>query len=348
MRVGILITSYEAKYAHHTTIRLAREITNRGHEVWFLTPGDFAFDPDDTLWARARRAPRERYRTNDTYLAELTGEQAVQERIPARELDILLLRDNPARLTGGAYWAQAAGTTFGRVATAEGTVVLNDPDGLGRARNKMYFQLFPEQLRPRTLITRDRREVREFAADLHSDLILKPLQGSGGDRVFIVKKDENYNLNQLIDTMVKDGYVIAQEYLPQAEGGDIRIMLMNGNPLRYKGKYAAFRRVRKGDDIRSNMHAGGTVEKVDVDDTILALCEMVRPKLVEDGMFLVGLDVVGDKMMEVNVFCPGGLGGMEKLEGVNFSGAVVDALERKARYAHFYRRQFNNSEMATL
>lgn len=347
MKIGILITDLELKKPQHTTIRIAREATTRGHEVWFIDPGDFAFDPDDTLWVRGRRVPRENYKANETYLNELVT-QPVTERVPCAEMSVLLLRDNPAKQAPVKFWAQHAGVTFGRVAATRGTVVLNDPDGLSRAQNKMYFQTFPEEIRARTLITRDREEVRAFAADLPTDLILKPLQGSGGDRVFIVKKDGHYNLNQLMDALTKDGYVIAQEYLPEAERGDVRLMVMNGNPLRHKGRYAAFRRVRKGDDIRSNMHAGGTVERVEVTDEMLRLCEVCRPKLVQDGMFFVGLDIVGDKLMEINVFCAGGLDGMEKLEGVNFSSAFVKALERKARYVEFYKGEFNNREMATL
>jgi glutathione synthase len=128
----------------------------------------------------------------------------------------------------------------------------------------------------------------------------------------------------------------------------MRLFLMNGQPLRYKGKYAAFRRVRTGDDIRSNVHAGGTIAEAIVDDTVLSVAEIVRPKLVEDGMFLVGLDIVGDKLMEINVFSPGGLGSAQRFEKVNFSIPVLENLERKVKYMHYYRRNFSNQEMATL
>ncbi len=95
--------------------------------------------------------------------------------------------------------------------------------------------------------------------------------------------------------------------------------------MRYKGKYAAFRRVRTGDDMRSNIHAGGRLRKADITDEHIKLAEMVRPKLVQDGMFLVGLDIVGDKLMEINVFSPGGLGSAQKFEKVNFTHAVLEA-----------------------
>ena len=128
----------------------------------------------------------------------------------------------------------------------------------------------------------------------------------------------------------------------------MRLFMMNGAPLRHRGKYAAFRRVRSGDDIRSNIHAGGTKARAVVDDNALRIAEIVRPKLVEDGMFLVGLDIVGDKLMEINVFSPGGLGSAQKFEGVTFSPAVIAAIERKVQYMSFYQRNFNNVDMATL
>ncbi|MFH1266108.1 MAG: glutathione synthase, partial [Planctomycetota bacterium] len=133
-----------------------------------------------------------------------------------------------------------------------------------------------------------------------------------------------------------------------AAEGDMRLFMMNGEPLRYKGKYAAFRRLRSGEDIRSNIHAGGKKAEAIVDARALRIAEIVRPKLVEDGMFLVGLDVVGDKLMEINVFSPGGLGSAQTFEGVNFNHPVIAAMERKVQYMGFYQRNFNNIDMATL
>ena len=88
-------------------------------------------------------------------------------------------------------------------------------------------------------------------------MVLKPLQGSGGQSVFLVRPDDLPNINQMIDAVARDGYVIAQEYLPAAAEGDMRLFVLNGLPLRYRGRYAAFRRVRMGGDMRSNIHAGG-------------------------------------------------------------------------------------------
>jgi glutathione synthase len=212
----------------------------------------------------------------------------------------------------------------------------------------MYFQLFPPEVRPRTLISRDRDEIKRFVREERGTAVLKPLQGSGGAGVFLVRADDGSNVNQMIESLTRDGYVIAQEYLPEAIDGDTRLFLMNGRPFVYRGKYAAFRRVRSGDDMRSNIHAGGKLREAEITEVHLRVAEVVRPKLVQDGMFLVGLDIVGDRLMEINVFSPGGLGSAQKFEKVVFSQGVVEALERKVSYMKFYRRNFGNVEMATL
>jgi glutathione synthase len=228
-----------------------------------------------------------------------------------------------------------------------GVIVVNDPNGLAKASTKMYFQLFPEQVRPRTLITRDREEIKAFARK-EGRIVLKPLQGSGGASVFLVRPDDIPNLNQMIDAVSRDGFVIAQEYLAAAEEGDMRLFMMNGRPLRVKGKYAAFRRRREGGDMRSNIHAGGKLAPAEVPDTALHIAEIVRPKLVQDGMFLVGLDIVGDKLMEINVFSPGGLGSAQRFTKINFNRYVIDALDRKVEYMKFYGRNFDNVDMCTI
>ena len=123
---------------------------------------------------------------------------------------------------------------------------------------------------------------------------------------------------------------------------------MNGQPLRYRGKFAAFRRVRSGDDMRSNIHAGGKLREAIITDQHLRIAEIVRPKVVQDGMFLVGLDIVGDKLMEINVFSPGGLGSAQKFAKINFATHVIEALARKVQYMQYYGRNFDNAEMCTL
>jgi glutathione synthase len=348
MRIGFVVNDVQTEQAVYTTVRLGLTATNRGHEAWFMGVGDLAYDPAGTAMARARRAAGDKYTSRDAYLRAVQGGRAVVDRITLDHLDVLLLRNDPSTEKGHRSWAQTAGIDFGRLALRGGVVVLNDPNGLAKALNKMYLQLFPEEVRPRTLITRDRDEIKAFVADEGGTAVLKPLQGSGGESVFLITPDVVPNLNQMIDAVSRDGYVITQEYLPRAQDGDIRLFLMNGLPLRHRGRYAAFHRVRAGADMRSNRHAGGTIVKAELTDDAFRLAEAVRPKLVQDGMFLVGLDIVGDRLMEINVFSPGGLGSAQRVEGVNFNNAVIDALERKVAYSTSYRRHFDNVDMATL
>jgi glutathione synthase len=348
MKLGLVVNDVMRETAGYTTTRLGQVAVNRGHEVFVMGVADFAYDEDESVRARARTVSKKQFKTPESYLTELQGKGGRSERITVDDLDILMLRNDPSEDKTNRTWAQAAGIDFGRIAMRNGVVVLNDPNALSKATNKMYFQLFPEEVRPKTLISLSRDEIKAFIKELGGSAVLKPLQGSGGSGVFLVRPGDGSNTNQMIEALVRDGYVICQEYLPAAEHGDTRLFLMNGEPLRYKGKYAAFRRVRHGDDMRSNIHAGGKLAQATIDTSHLQLAEIVRPKLTQDGMFLVGLDIVGDKLMEINVFSPGGLGSAQKLEKVNFAIAVVEALERKVAYMGFYRRNFDNVEMATL
>ena len=347
MKIGFVVNDLKSEKVTYTTTRMAQAALSKGHEVWTLTVSDFIYEPDESIGAQAVRAPKRSYKSTKVYLGDIQGPKAVRERIKVGGLDVLMLRNDPAEDATKRPWAQSAGIIFGRMAMSDGVIVLNDPNGLSKAQNKMYFQQFPEEVRPRTLITRDRQDIRSFAQQ-EGTIVIKPLQGSGGQGVFHVRKDDLGNLNQMTEAVSRDGYVIAQEYLPEAERGDMRLFMVNGEPLRHKGKYAAFRRLRSPDDIRSNIHAGGQKAKAEVDSQALRIAEIVRPKLVADGMFMVGLDIVGDKLMEINVFSPGGLGSAQSFENVNFTTAVIGALERKVQYMGFYQRNFNNVDMATL
>jgi glutathione synthase len=333
--------------AGYTTTRLACEAVNQGHDVCVFGVGDVAYDPDECIRARVRSVAPKKYASQATFLKDLLGPKAIKQRITVDDLDVLMLRNVPSDDYLKRPWASVAATEFGRIAMRHGVIVVNDPNGLAKASSKMYFQLFPEEVRPRTLITRDRDEIKAFAKE-EGRCVLKPMQGSGGTGVFLVQKSDIPNLNQMIDAVSRDGFVICQEYLPAAEQGDMRLFVMNGRPLQVKGKYAAFRRVRSGGDMRSNIHAGGKLAAAEVTAADLKIAEIVRPKLVQDGMFLVGLDIVGDKLMEINVFSPGGLGSAQKFTKINFNRYVIHALERKVEYMQFYHRNFGNVEMCTL
>ena len=348
MRIGFVVNDVQTEKPQYTTTRLAMAAIRQGHEVWLMGVGDFSHRSDGSIGARALTAPGRRYSSLESYLRAVQSPKREPERVSIDEFDVLMMRNDPAEDSADRPWAVTSGILFGQLSVVRDVLVVNDPASLANAVNKTYFQHFPEAVRPRTLISRDHDEIAEFVHELGDSAVLKPLQGSGGASVFMVTGDEAPNLNQMIEAISRDGYVVAQEALPEASDGDIRIFVMNGEPLRVGKSYAAFRRVNTGPDLRSNMHVGGEARRVKVTDAMLAACDAARPKLIADGMFLVGLDIVGDKLMEVNVFSPGGLGSCQKLYGVNFADAVVAALERKVDLRPHCGPHLDNARLATL
>ena len=347
MKIGFVLNDLLTERLPSSTMRMAMVATNMGHEVWLMGVGDFAYDSDELVHARSRSVLGTNYETPELYYRSLCSEQAKSERITVDDLDVLMLRNDPAA-DYQCSWAQHASVVFGRTAMRHGVIVCNDPNGLSKAINKMYFQYFPESVRLQSLISRNHDDILHFYNQHAKRIILKPLMGSAGRNVFMVQPEDAANLNQMIDAVSRDDYVIAEAFTPQAFEGDTRMILINGQPLKVDGKYAAYRRTRHGEDIRSNLHAGGIPKPATVTDEMLELAEIVRPKLVQDGIFFAGLDIIGNKLLEVNVFSPGGLDSAERFEGVNFTTAVIEALEKKVRYMKYYHRNFDNVEMNTL
>jgi glutathione synthase len=323
LKLGLFVNEVAGERPEYTTTGLALAALARGHEVWYMGAGDFACDPDDALSAHACRAPAGKT-DREAFLEGLKP-----ERIAIDDLDALWLRSDPADDVPDRFWAQTSGILFGGLAARRGVVVVNNPAGLSLALSKLYLHHFPAEVRPATLITRDAEEVRAFVAEHDGRAVVKPLQGSGGHGVFIITPQDEVNLDQMIDAVLRDGYLIAQEQLPEASDGDVRLFLLDGQPLEVDGTYAAFRRIPSEGEARANMSAGATVEAAEVDDTMLHLVGLVGPRLAEDGMFLAGLDIVGDRLLEINVFSPGGFASVQSLTGVDFHDVVVEALEHK-------------------
>ena len=346
MLIAFFVNDMEREFAGYTTTVLAHEAASRGHRVCYVTPSDFILNPDDSLWVHGRFVPEKKYKDREEFFKSLKATKI--EKVDMAEVDVLMLRSDPSLDAQTMPWAAEAGILFGREAAKRGVIVLNDPDSLGKAINKLYFQSFPSEARAETLITRHSDDIKAFAKKHKGNIILKPLQGSGGSGVFKLDPQNSSNLNQMIEAIGRDGYIIAQAYVAAAKKGDIRFFLMNGRPLEIDGKYAALRRVASKDDIRSNIHAGGTAEAVEIGETELRVAELIRPKLVADGMFLVGIDIVGDKILEVNVFSPGNLGSCSRLAGVDFAVPILDSIERKVAIANDHAHTFDNRHLAIL
>lgn len=345
MNIGFVVNNVATEEPQYSTTRLAMAATNGGHDVSLMGVGDLGLDSDGQVVAMSSTPKKKSYRSLETFLGDVLEGSASQV---LDDLDVLMLRNDPSEDAIDRPWAQTSGVLFGQLAAANRVIVVNDPGHLADAINKTYFQHFPEQVRPKTLISRNPEHIKDFISDCGDKAVLKPLQGSGGQGVFFVGGNEEVNVNQIIETISRDGYVVAQEYLEAAEEGDVRLFVMNGEPLEHNGKYAAFRRVNDTSDVRSNMHAGGGAVEVKVTDEMLDLVNVVKPKLIKDGMFLVGLDIVGDKLMEVNVFSPGGLGSAGHYAKTNFADAVIQALENKVTLRAAYGQRITNVALATL
>src|SRR5690606_5892070 len=348
IQLGFVINDMSTEQENYTTIRLARTAVNRGHRVALVGLGGFIYDANDTVRAHAHVPAASHYESDAELLAELQGEQASTERIPIEGLDVLMLRSDPPDEVEERPWAPNSGLLFAHLAALRGVIVLNAPTHLAQASNKTYFQQFPEEVRPATCITMDRDEIKSFINAQGGHGVIKPLQGSGAQGVFVVNPESASNLNQMIDAVIRDGYAIVQEYLPRAADGDLRLLTLNGRPLMVGGTCACIRRYNESGDARSNISAGGKYELVTPDADALRLAGIVAPKLMRDGMYLAGLDIVGDKMMEINVDTPGGLNMIEDLSGLPFSAHIIADLERKVRLRDHYKRSLTNTELAMM
>ena len=348
MKIAFLVNDVMTEKDDYATIRLARRAGEMGHEVALVSIVDLAYEADERVTGLAV-SPRSSDHADDaSILADLQDPENEPERIALSDVDVLMLRMDPADELPARPWAHGSSLLFAQLAAIRGTIVLNDPFKLTDATNKTYFQQFPAAVRPRTLISRHEDSILKFIEDEGGNAVIKPLQGSGGRGVFVVKDGSGANINQMIEATVRDGYAIVQEYLPRAADGDTRYLTLNGRPLVVDGVHACLRRFNETDDARSNISAGGQYEMIEPTEEMLGVVELAGPKLIRDGMYFAGLDIVGDKMMEVNVDTPGALNFIEDLTGKDFSGAVIRDLERKVMLRRQYGGGLSLSEIACM
>lgn len=206
------------------------------------------------------------------------------------------------------------------------TLVVNNPRGLREANEKLYAHHFPEIV-PSTMMTSHKDEVLQFLSDVGGKAVIKPIDGHGGEGVFLLSQGDS-NLNGLIESVTRLGSrnAIVQALIPEVyDEGDKRILLVDGELLGVVARVPA-----KG-DLRSNVHVGGSAAPAEVSDADLKIIETIAPRLRADGLFFVGLDVIGGKLIEVNVTSPTLIQQMSRLVGENLSAIVIDRLEEKVR-----------------
>ena len=347
MKILFVVNDADTEREVDTSTVLGTSACLRGHDVFVTGVRELEYFHDGRVGALARRGPGSDVESQQAYLEAIQGDAAECELVSTGELDVIWLRYNPSQEVGEQSWAQTAPILFGQVALEHGVVVLNHPYSLSWATSKMYFQQFPPAVRPATIITRSFERVAAFHEEHGRQIVVKPLMGHGGQDVFRVGEDAD-NLRQIVEAVTRNSYLIAQEFLPDAKDGDTRLFLVNGKPLVVEDKYAAMRRRTAAGDFRSNMNAGATAEIPEIDDTILELASIVGPKLIKDGIFFAGLDIVGDKLVEINTISAGGLNIAGKLQKVDFGGPVIAAVERKVFYKRHHGEHIRNIEIATL
>lgn len=332
-----------------TSVALMTKAHKMGHEVYAMGVGDFKFQHHGviSLYVKYLDASTKADSGKD-YLKELQSASAKEKEMESTQLDVLFIRNNPTEEGASRHWAEQSGLAFGRMIQQQGVLVLNDANGLSYGFiDKLYFEELPQEIKPASIITRKKEDILNFWEKNNKQIVLKPLEGSGGKNVFLIDKHEK-NINQIIQTISNHGYVIAQQYLPAVKKGDVRVLLMNGRVLTEGGDQAIIRRVCGDGEFRSNFKQGATADKSDLTKEMQKIIELTAPKLIKDGLFFVGLDVIDDKLIEINILSPGGLDRFHEIGSTDFTTTVIEAIERKLYYKSKHMGQIENKVLATM
>ncbi len=329
MRLAFFVNDLAMELDEYTTTHLARAAARGGHEVWYVGVGDVEHaESDGQLSARAHAAEFGKDDTLESFLERIKVRDV--ERVVLDDLDALFLRSESIHDLQERPWAAPLGVIFGQMLKARGVTVVNDPMSLIRATSKLYLEEFPEKIRPRSLVTRDPEAIERFVAKV-GHCVVKPLYGAKGRNVFMIEDEDETNLTQITEAVLRDGYAIVQEFIDGGEDGDARILLLEGQILERDGKLAAFRRVPSGNDPRANISVGARSVPLEIGDVERGIIDAMSNKLVADGMFFVGIDVIGEKVAEINAESPGGMHSVERLYEIDLCPTVIEALQNRTR-----------------
>jgi len=240
------------------------------------------------------------------------------EDTPMSELDVILMRKDPPFDTEFIY-----ATYMLERAEEQGVLIVNKPQSLRDANEKLFTAWFSE-FTPETIVTRDAKRIRAFH-QAKGDIILKPLDGMGGTSIFRVKQDDP-NLGVIIETLTSYGqqYAMAQAFIPEITKGDKRILVVDGVPVPY-----ALARIPMKGETRGNLAAGGSGVAQPLSDSDWAIARAIGPELKKRGLIFVGLDVIGDKLTEINVTSPTCIREIQAAFDVDITGMLMDAIEAR-------------------
>ncbi|NRA53164.1 MAG: glutathione synthase [Gammaproteobacteria bacterium] len=280
----------------------------RGYELYYLEMNDLYLEGGHT-YARVRNLSVKQD-PQDWY--QLSNEQEIR----LSDLDVLLMRKDPPFDTEFIY-----ATYLLERAEDYGLLVVNKPQSLRDCNEKLYTAWFAD-LTPATLVTRRSDKIRQFYQQ-HQDMILKPLDGMGGASIFRVKAGDP-NVGVIIETLTQHEtvYTMAQAFVPDISNGDKRILIIDGKPMPY-----CLARIPAKGETRGNLAAGGRGEARALTETDWEIANTIGPKLKEKGLIFVGLDVIGDKVTEINVTSPTCIKEIEAAFDIDITGALMDAIE---------------------
>ncbi|WP_116963952.1 glutathione synthase [Fastidiosibacter lacustris] len=320
MRICFIMYPWERVEAQmDSTLRLIHECVKRGHMVALTTPNNLTIR-NSVAQAYVDVFTKETKVTNN-FVSFYKNAKFKRCQLPLSGFDMIFMRDNPPLDTLALNFLDSVDSH---------TFIMNSLNGLRIANNKLYTSSFNDhenRFIPVTHASKNREYLQRVLAESPGDrMILKPLNGFGGEGVIIVEKKAASNFRSLLDFYIgnknsKGNYVILQEYVEGADQGDVRILMLNGEPI------GAMRRIPAKGDIRSNVHAGGYVKKHVLSKDEKTLCKFIGPKLVEDGLYFVGIDVINGKLIEVNVQSPGGISRINTLNKVKLQEKVIDFIE---------------------
>jgi len=296
-----------------STFAMMREAARRGHTLWATQPVDLSWQRGGRVLARALPIALtgvEGHSHDPWYTT--TG----PETVVLAEFDAVLMRKDPPFDSEYFYATHLLGQ-----AEREGAIVLNSPRALRDHPEKLSILEFPEFIAP-TLVTRNAADVRSFH-EQHRDIILKPLDGMGGMGIFRVKAD-GLNLGSIIETLNGNGAqtIMVQKFLPEIADGDKRVLVIAGKPVPH-----TLARIPQGGEVRGNLAAGGLGVARPITAREREIAGVIGPRLAQRGLLLVGLDVIGDTLTEINVTSPTCFQEITDQSGFDVARMFVDALE---------------------
>ena len=298
-----------------TTFVFMLEALRRGHELYHLgLKGLHAHGHQP--FADARRCEVARALPHFRFLDH--GAQ-----YPLEAFDAIFMRKDPPADAPYLY-----ATMILSLADRARTFVLNEPAGLREANEKLYALNFPGAIPP-TVVTYEIPRLKRFMEEQGGEMIVKPLDGHGGEGIFLAHTGDR-NLNAILEavTRFESRPIMGQRYLPEIRNGDKRLIVLNGEPL------GCTLRVPRDDENRGNIHVGGNCVKADITARDREICRMMRPRLERDGLYFVGLDIIGDFLTEVNVTSPTGIQEINRLDGTNLEARVIDFVEARVAALH--------------